>query len=143
MIKNNYWKGSVPADYKNGIHTGIYINEGDIISVVARGWIYISQGNNYVPVSPQGERLTENVPQPPDSGYPYFNVLVAKIGNELYDIGNGVLRKHVPATGELIFLFRPTIEESYNDIISRFEVTAVKEPGSILSLGTLSVLTDY
>ncbi|PHM55044.1 LecA/PA-IL family lectin [Xenorhabdus sp. KK7.4] len=89
------WSGSVPANLETGRHTGLYLNVGDVISIIAKGWVqYGGPGNPYT--APQGV-----VDEPSDFSYS----LVAKIGGKTYEIGNGVLHKTIPIDGELVFLF--------------------------------------
>ncbi|WP_338802927.1 LecA/PA-IL family lectin [Xenorhabdus griffiniae] len=89
------WSGTVPAIAENGQATGLFLKAGDVISIIANGWVqYGGPGNPYT--APQGV-----VDEPNNSEYS----LVAKIGDKLYRIGNGVLHKTIPVNGELIFLF--------------------------------------
>ncbi|WP_340618291.1 LecA/PA-IL family lectin [Xenorhabdus entomophaga] len=89
------WSGTVPAIAENGQGTGIFLKAGDVISIIARGWVqYGGPGNPYT--APQGV-----ADEPSNKAYS----LVAKIGGKTYEIGNGVLHKTIPANGELVLLF--------------------------------------
>ncbi len=89
------WSGAVPAKLEQGQPTGLILKKGDVISVIATGWIKYGQPDNYW-AAPQG-----TLPRKPA----LRDSLIAKIGNKTYGIGNGVLHKTVPEDGELIFVF--------------------------------------
>ncbi|QTL39201.1 lectin [Xenorhabdus budapestensis] len=101
MSSLNYWTGKVLANSKEGSPTEIMLNKGDVISVVATGWAdysgNIPNGGNPNPnqylSSPQGVLPIV----PPSNPKQFF--LAAKIGNNIYEIGNGVLHKEIPEDG--------------------------------------------
>ncbi|MEQ1964594.1 LecA/PA-IL family lectin [Xenorhabdus khoisanae] len=107
------WSGTVPGKLAQGQPTGLILNAGDVISVIATGWIKYGYPDNYW-AAPQSSIPTNPRPEPLIS-------LVAKIGNSTYKIGNGVLHKTVPVDGELILLFndRP---ESFDDNSHEYHV---------------------
>ncbi|MBD2813690.1 lectin [Xenorhabdus sp. Flor] len=89
------WSGTVPANLEQGQPTGLLLKTGDIISIIAKGWIKYGYDNNMLS-APQG-----SIHQYTGTRY----TLTAKIGNKMYRIGNGVLHKTVPVDGELILMF--------------------------------------
>ncbi|PHM70399.1 LecA/PA-IL family lectin [Xenorhabdus kozodoii] len=91
------WSGTVPGKAEKGQPTGLILKAGDVISIIATGWIKYGHPDNYWG-APQSSIPTNPRPVPIIS-------LVAKIGNSAYKIGNGVLHKTVPVDGELILLF--------------------------------------
>jgi hypothetical protein len=98
------WSGVVPANLEQGQPTGLVLQKGDVISIIASGWVQFANDNRTNPwVAPQGL-----VGKPPEALYS----LVAKIGDKTYEIGNGVLHKTIPADGELVLLFNDTSNSS-------------------------------
>ncbi|CAM3879265.1 LecA/PA-IL family lectin [Xenorhabdus thuongxuanensis] len=94
------WSGTVPANLEQGQPTGLVLQQGDVISVIASGWVQYASDNRPDPwAAPQG--LVGKSPQATYS-------LIAKIGDKAYEISNGVLHKTVPVDGELILLFNDT-----------------------------------
>ncbi|CAQ84161.1 MULTISPECIES: LecA/PA-IL family lectin [Photorhabdus] len=110
------WSGSVPANAENGQRTGLTLKQGDIISIVAKGWIRYGKESNML-AAPQGSITFSTNPE--------YN-LVAKIGGKTYRIGNGVLHKTVPVDGELILLFSDT-PGVYYDNSGEFQVDVIIE----------------
>ncbi|CDG95359.1 putative PA-I galactophilic lectin (PA-IL) (Galactose-binding lectin) [Xenorhabdus bovienii str. puntauvense] len=92
------WSGAVSAKLEQGQPTGLVLQKGDVISVIASGWVKYA-ANNDTWAAPQG--LVGKSPQATYS-------LIAKIGDKAYEISNGVLHKTVPVDGELILLFNDT-----------------------------------
>ncbi|MCC8381845.1 MULTISPECIES: LecA/PA-IL family lectin [Xenorhabdus] len=91
------WSGNVPANAEQGQPTGLVLQQGDVISIIAAGWAQYNYNRpNATWAAPQGEPG-----KPPTPTYS----LIAKIGDKTYEVGNGVLHKTVPANGELILLF--------------------------------------
>ncbi|MCC8378610.1 LecA/PA-IL family lectin [Xenorhabdus sp. PB30.3] len=91
------WSGNVPANLEQGQPTGLVLQKGDVISVIASGWVKYASDNRPNPwAAPQGL-----VGISPEARYS----LIAKIGDKSYEISNGVLHKTVPTNGELILLF--------------------------------------
>ncbi|MDX7989232.1 lectin [Xenorhabdus sp. 12] len=89
------WSGTVPAKFEQGQPTGLTLRKGDVVSIIAKGWVqYGGPGNPYT--APQGV-----ADEPNNLAYS----LVAKIGGKTYEIGNGVLHKTIPIDGELVFIF--------------------------------------
>ncbi|CAM3806695.1 LecA/PA-IL family lectin [Xenorhabdus thuongxuanensis] len=89
------WSGVVPALAQNGQPTGLILKKGDVISIVANGWVKYGYDDNMLS-APQG-----SIHQYTETRY----TLIAKIGNNTYKVGNGVLHKTVPVDGELILIF--------------------------------------
>ncbi|MBC8954664.1 LecA/PA-IL family lectin [Xenorhabdus sp. PB62.4] len=103
------WSGTVPGKLAQGQPTGLVFQKGDVISIIAAGWVKFVNDNRPNPWSaPQGVP-----PNPPSGG------LVAKIGDKTYEIGNGVLHKTVPTDGELTLLF---LDSNYKDNSGEFYV---------------------
>ncbi|AYA40326.1 lectin [Xenorhabdus nematophila] len=103
------WSGIVPAVLEQGQPTGLVLQKGDVISIVASGWVQFgASGNPWA--GPQGI-----AGKPPQAG----GNLIAKIGDKTYVIGNGILHKTVPVDGELIFLFS---DNYYKDNSGNFYV---------------------
>ncbi|MBS9425426.1 LecA/PA-IL family lectin [Photorhabdus caribbeanensis] len=112
------WSGSVPANAENGKSTGLILKQGDIISVVAHGWVKYGR-DNVEWAAPDGP--VPNNPQPPS-----IATLVAKIANKKFTIGNGVLHKTVPVDGELILLFND-VPGTFSDNSGEFQVEVIIE----------------
>ncbi|CDH31760.1 LecA/PA-IL family lectin [Xenorhabdus bovienii] len=88
------WSGTVPARAEQGQSTELFLKAGDVISIIAKGWVqYGGPGDPWT--APQGVV---------DGNNDEYS-LVAKIGDKTYEIGNGVLHKTIPVDGELVFLF--------------------------------------
>ncbi|KLU16588.1 MULTISPECIES: LecA/PA-IL family lectin [Xenorhabdus] len=118
------WSGVVPANAEQGQPTGLLLKAGDVISVVARGWIKYGYGNiNWA--APEGTMPVYQPAKPSLS-------LIAKIANKTYKIGNGVLRRRVPIDGELILLFDDS-SDAYGDNSGEFSVDIIVESSEILS----------
>ncbi|AYA40393.1 lectin [Xenorhabdus nematophila] len=105
------WSGTVPARLEQGQPTGLILKAGDVISIVAKGWVKYGYPDNYW-AAPQG-----TLPKKPTLN----DTLIAKIGNKTYGIGNGVLHKTVPVDGELILLFNDK-PGSFGDNSGEFHV---------------------
>ncbi|PHM51001.1 LecA/PA-IL family lectin [Xenorhabdus sp. KK7.4] len=103
------WSGVVPANAAQGKPTGLVLKAGDVISIIAKGWVYYG-GPGDPATAPQGV-----VDGPNNSEY----TLVAKIGDKTYEVGNGLLHKTVPTDGELILLF---LDGNYADNSGVFNV---------------------
>ncbi|PHM48242.1 LecA/PA-IL family lectin [Xenorhabdus sp. KK7.4] len=103
------WSGTVSGKLQQGQPTGLILHKGDVISVTASGWVQYKIDNTPNPWSaPQG------VPPRPPGG-----ALVAKIGDNTYEIGNGVLHRTVPTEGELTLIF---LDSAYEDNSGGFDV---------------------
>ncbi|MDC9624063.1 LecA/PA-IL family lectin [Xenorhabdus sp. XENO-7] len=120
----NNWSVSVPANAEQGQPTGLLLKVGDVISVVARGWVKYAYADT-ASASPEG---TMPMYQPVT---PSFS-LIAKIANKTYKIGNGVLRKKVPVDGELILFFDDRAG-AYSDNSGEFQVNIIVESQDLLS----------
>ncbi|MCP9269186.1 LecA/PA-IL family lectin [Xenorhabdus sp. XENO-1] len=92
------WSGAVSGKLEQGQPTGLVLQKGDVISVIASGWVQYTLDNR-----PNAWSAPQGVPPNPPGG-----ALVAKIGDKTYEIGNGVLHKTVPTDGELTLLFLDT-----------------------------------
>ncbi|CDL82782.1 LecA/PA-IL family lectin [Xenorhabdus szentirmaii] len=98
------WSGTVSGKLPQGQPTGLVLRKGDVISIIASGWVQFASDNRPNPwAAPQGIAGL-----PPQAG----GSLVGKIGDFTYEIGNGVLHKTVPTDGELTFLF---VDSHYED----------------------------
>ncbi|MGJ0639096.1 LecA/PA-IL family lectin [Xenorhabdus bovienii] len=73
------WSGAVPAKLEQGQPTGLILKKGDVISIVAKGWVKYGHPDNYW-AAPQG-----TLPRKPT----LHDSLIAKIGDKTYGIGNG------------------------------------------------------
>ncbi|MDE9540408.1 LecA/PA-IL family lectin [Xenorhabdus bovienii] len=111
------WSGAVPAKLEKGQPTGLILKAGDVISIVAKGWVKYGRGDNQW-AAPQSQ-----IPVKPNLSYV---TLIAKIGDKTYEIGNGVLHKTVPVDGELILLFRDG-QGMYGDNSGEFHVDVIIE----------------
>ncbi|MBS9443474.1 LecA/PA-IL family lectin [Photorhabdus heterorhabditis] len=112
------WSGSVPANAENGKPTGLILKQGDIISVVAHGWV--KYGRDYLEwAAPDGSVPNNLQPSP-------IVTLVAKIANKKFAIDNGVLHKTVPVDGELILLFND-VPGTFGDNSGEFQVEVIIE----------------
>ncbi|ETS29278.1 lectin [Photorhabdus temperata] len=111
------WSGSVPANAASGQPTGLILKQGDIISVIAKGWVKFGYGDNQW-AAPQGSIPTHQLNS--------LDALSAKIGDKIYDIGNGVLHKTIPVDGELILLFNDA-PGYYGDNSGKFLVDVIIE----------------
>lgn len=96
MSKKATWEGNVPATTPEGAHTGIQLNIGDEISVIASGWIKYGK-EDFALAAPRG-RVRAGLETRDDV------VLKARFSpsGKGYDIGTGVFRWAVPEAGELI-----------------------------------------
>ncbi|SFO11551.1 LecA/PA-IL family lectin [Xenorhabdus japonica] len=101
------WSGTVPGKLAQGQPTGLVLQKGDVISIIATGWIKYGHPDNYW-AAPQSSIPTNPRPEPLIS-------LVAKIGNSTYKIGNGVLHRTVTTDGELTLLFLDTYYQDNSD----------------------------
>ncbi|QTL41036.1 lectin [Xenorhabdus budapestensis] len=91
------WSGVISAKSEKGQPTGLILKKGDVISIVAKGWVQYGR-SNVEWASPDG-------PLPINAQPPSIATLVAKISNKKFKIENGVLHKTIPVDGELILLF--------------------------------------
>ncbi|CDL87339.1 LecA/PA-IL family lectin [Xenorhabdus cabanillasii] len=108
------WSGTVSGKLKQGQPTGLVLKKGDVISVIASGWVRYANDHRPNPWSaPQGAP-----PNPPGSA------LAAKIGDKTYEIGNGILHRTVPIDGELTLLF---LDTHYGDNSGDFYVNVKVE----------------
>ncbi|MDE9467278.1 LecA/PA-IL family lectin [Xenorhabdus bovienii] len=110
------WSGSVPANAEQGQPTGLILLKGDIISIIAKGWVKFGSANNEWS-APQGD--TRSIPK-------ISYDLRAKIADKTYGIGNGVLHKTVPVDGELILLYDDSPGE-YDNNSGEFHVNVIIE----------------
>lgn len=109
------WSGEVDASLEKGQPTGLQLKKGDVISVVAHGWV------KYDP-----SETTWAAPQGCVNGVPAGLTLVAVISGNIYQIGNGVLHWSVPVDGELNFLFADQ-NGAFSNNSGSFTVNVVKE----------------
>ncbi|YAP79702.1 lectin [Xenorhabdus stockiae] len=121
----NNWSGTVPANLEQGQPTGLLLKAGDVISVVAKGWVKYAPADN-ASASPEG---TMPMYQPLTPSF----TLRAKIANKTYKIGNGVLRKKVPVDGELILFFDDKAG-TYSDNSGEFQVDIIIESPDMIVL---------
>ncbi|MDX7988396.1 lectin [Xenorhabdus sp. 12] len=119
----NTWSGTVPANLEQGQPTGLLLKAGNVISVVARGWVKYAHADN-ASASPEGTMPMYQSATPSLS-------LQAKIANKTYNIGTGVLRKRVPIDGELILLFDDA-PGTYGDNSGEFQVDIIVESPDLL-----------
>ncbi|GAA5664837.1 hypothetical protein FHW72_000487 [Ochrobactrum sp. RC6B] len=128
MDEKTTWTGKVAANLKQGQKTGLQLKKGDLISVVASG---------YVKFGPLDIQCADPATVIPTYGIrDTYTALVATFGDDKtrYPIGTGALNWSVPADGELIFLFNDL--NSYGDNSGFFEVTAQKQRKAIVTLMT-------
>lgn len=103
MTEQTVWTGLVAANLEQGQKTGVMLKKGDVISVVASGYVRFGADDTHWanPAAPiplfynEDNRILK---------------LVALLGNDptQYTIGTGVINWTVPADGELTFLFADT-----------------------------------
>ncbi|PHM49767.1 LecA/PA-IL family lectin [Xenorhabdus miraniensis] len=118
------WSGTISANLEQGQPTGLLLKAGDVISVVAKGWVKYGNGDtNWA--APEGTMPVYQPAKPSLS-------LIAKIANKTYKIGNGVLRRRVPIDGELILLFDDS-PGTYGDNSGEFSVDIIVESSATLS----------
>ncbi|MBC8945183.1 MULTISPECIES: LecA/PA-IL family lectin [Xenorhabdus] len=113
------WSGTVPGKLAQGQPTGLVLQKGDVISIIASGWVKFANDNRPNPWSaPQGS--------PPNRP---GGALIAKIGDKTYEIGNGVLHRTVPTDGELILLFfDPHYEDNSGDFYVNVKIESRYSP---------------
>ncbi|MFK0686471.1 LecA/PA-IL family lectin [Ochrobactrum sp. BD67] len=97
MNEQTTWTGKIYANLERGQKTGLQLKKGDIITVIASGYIKYAYADN---------KWADPTSPIPTSGNQYTDestVLVALIGNDptRYPIGTGVLNWSVPTDGEL------------------------------------------
>ncbi|MBQ0709811.1 LecA/PA-IL family lectin [Ochrobactrum sp. AP1BH01-1] len=90
MNEQMTWTGKVAANLEQGQKTGLQLRKGDIITVIASGYVKFGIGDN------QWANPASVIPPYGDDGYEHG--LVAMIGDEgtHYPIGTGVLNWSVP-----------------------------------------------
>ncbi|MDE1497091.1 LecA/PA-IL family lectin [Xenorhabdus bovienii] len=98
------WSGTVSVTSEKGQPTGLILKKGDVISVIAKGWVKYGR-SNVEWASPDG-------PLPINAQPPSIATLVANIAGQKFKVGNGVLKQTVSVDGELILLF--------NDVLGTF-----------------------
>ncbi|SFO04414.1 LecA/PA-IL family lectin [Xenorhabdus japonica] len=107
------WSGAVSVTSEKGQPTGLILKKGDVISIVAKGWVKYGR--------PDVEWASPDGPLPIRTQPPSIATLVAKITNKKFKIGNGVLHKTIPVDGELILLFND-VPGSFGDNSGEFHV---------------------
>nr|WP_300309316.1 LecA/PA-IL family lectin [Halomonas sp.] len=112
------WSGNVSAAEENGIPSGIKVNKGDVITILANGWVKYSRGESAW-AAPQGAAGRDDLPES-------IATLVAVINNKKYSVGNYLYRWDVPESGEISFLFndRPG---TFSDNSGEFHVEVYAE----------------
>jgi len=126
MHEQMTWTGKVEARLAQGQKTGLQLKKGDVISVVASGYVRFGTLEN------QWADPASAIPTHVHDGYDHK--LVALIGDDEthYPIGTGVLNWIVPSDGELTFLFVDT-PNWYVDNSGAFDVTVIKQKQVIVS----------
>lgn len=123
MTEMNMWYGTVDSRLEQGEATGFQLKKGDVISVVAYGYVKFGPRDNQwadpmSDIPPYGARPSKTITPG----------LSAMIGDDktLYPIGTGILSWSIPTDGELIFLF---LDEPghYQDNSGSFHVTVQKQ----------------
>ncbi|MDE9445753.1 LecA/PA-IL family lectin [Xenorhabdus bovienii] len=113
------WSGTVSARAEQGQPTGLLLKSGDVISIIARGWIKYGYFDDQWAAPSGTVPMTHQLPG-------LLGTLVAKIGDKKYKIGSGVLRKTVPVDGELVLLFNDRTG-AFGDNSGEFEVDIIIE----------------
>ena len=115
------WSGKIDAGSENGKATGLHLKKGDVISVLATGW---------VKYGPHAEQWADpQCAMPRDGSGPKWDPpssLLAKIAGKTYPVGNGLLHWDVPADGELVLLFNDA-PGYYGDNSGSYDVKVKKE----------------
>ncbi|HUC19704.1 MAG TPA: LecA/PA-IL family lectin [Acetobacteraceae bacterium] len=112
------WTGEVDSEAPAGQPTGITLNKGDVITVVASGWASRAPGKGFK-FGPQGD------PDTPTKDLicseAYVGAVVAKIGGQYFPINSGVLHWQVPSAGQISFFFNDQ-PANYGDNTGSFKV---------------------
>ncbi|QEM82923.1 LecA/PA-IL family lectin [Halomonas binhaiensis] len=112
------WSGNVSAAAENGISSGVKVSKGDVITILANGWVkYASSEHAWA--APQGAAGRSDLPES-------IATLVAVINGTKYSVGNYLYRWEVPEAGEISFLFndRPG---TFSDNSGEFDVEVYAE----------------
>ncbi|QCT18413.1 PA-IL family protein [Jejubacter calystegiae] len=119
MAVKPVWSGEIDATAPEGISTGIQLQVGDEVSILASGWIKYGR-EDFALAAPQG-RIREGYKATANK------VLGAKFSgsDKKYEIGNGVYKWSVPETGELI-LYVIDAEGKYVDNSGSFTAEVYK-----------------
>ncbi|MBQ0709813.1 MULTISPECIES: LecA/PA-IL family lectin [unclassified Ochrobactrum] len=127
MNEQMTWTGQVDASLEQGQKTGLQLKKGDVITVIASGYVKFGSNSNHwadpsSAIPPSGKADDEILK------------LVALIGEDKtrYPIGTGVINWSVPADGELTLLFTDSPGGYYNNSGS-FDVTVQKQKNIIVT----------
>ncbi len=112
------WEGDVAAGDENGQTTGITVQTGDVITIVASGWAY--WGSGATRCGPQGGYdATYETQNPKCVGQARTGALIMKIGSGPYiPVGCGLFRHDVGSDegeGEIKFYFNDVQGAYYNN----------------------------
>lgn len=120
------WSGTVEGSSEKGTSTGLMLKKGELISIVADGWIQFDP-NPTCWASPQGCA----------PGLPGGLKLDAIINGNVYVIGNGVLHWPAPENGELVLVFGDQ-KGAFGNNNGAFSVKVMRETGNTASTNTTS-----
>lgn len=119
MTAKPEWSGEVPANIPAGINTGLQLNAGDEITIMASGWIKYGK-EEFALAVPDG-RVKEGLITCNDK------VLKARFdtSGKGYDIGGGVYKWAAPQSGTL-HLYIGDTEVGYSDNTGSFSVNVYR-----------------
>ena len=119
MTAKPEWSGEVPANIPAGINTGLQLNAGDEITIMASGWIKYGK-EEFALAVPDG-RVKEGLITCNDK------VLKARFdtSSKGYDIGGGVYKWAAPQSG-ILHLYIADTEVGYSDNTGSFSVNVYR-----------------
>jgi hypothetical protein len=126
MSQSDIWSGTVDAKLESGKKTGFKVKKGDVITIIASGWVERGSGRAY---GPQGDESLVGSYKPAGLVYPdgLVGALLMKIGDDyLTPINTGVFRWTVPTDGELTFLIND-LAGDYGNNSGSFNVSVEKK----------------
>lgn len=119
MTAKPEWSGEVPSNIPAGINTGLQLNAGDEITIMASDWIKYGK-EEFALAVPDG-RVKEGLITCNDK------VLKARFdtSGKGYDIGGGVYKWTAPQSG-ILHLYIADTEAGYSDNTGSFSVNVYR-----------------
>ncbi|MGN7788486.1 LecA/PA-IL family lectin [Enterobacter sp. 22452] len=113
------WSGEIPANVSTGVNTGIELNKGDEITIIASGWIRYGK-EEFALASPFG-RVKEGLATNSDT------VLKARFGEsgKGHSIGSGEYKWSAPESG-VLYLYVADTDVGYKDNSGSFSAKVYK-----------------
>jgi hypothetical protein len=126
MPQSDTWSGKVDGTLESGQKTGFKVQKGDILTIIASGWVERGPGRAF---GPQGDESLVGSYKPEglvcQEGL--VGALLMKIGDDyLTPVNTGVFRWTAPVDGELTFLIND-IAGDYENNSGSFSVSVEKK----------------